>query len=130
MKVKEILREEDKNQVLSVAADVLRALVILHGSAWRTDLMDTLTGLWSIKGLDAGGVIDREKALPKALEKLNEVGLLKSERKLRADLGRQEPVEDELYSAVDLISLIRTLSSDHTIDKYRREVMGYKFLRF
>lgn len=129
VKIREILKEEKENRVLSVAADVLRALVILHGSAWRSDLMDTLTGLWSIKGLDAGDMIDRERALPEALEKLSESGLLRSERRLRADLGRREPVEEELYSAVNLISLIRTLSFDHTIDKYRREVMGYRTLR-
>ena len=96
-KINGILNREKEDLGLSVAADVLRALAILHGSAWQSDLMDTLTGLWSIRGLDLDGIIGREQMVPKALKQLSELGLVRSEKRLRGDLSRQESVKDELH---------------------------------
>jgi hypothetical protein len=129
-KIGEVLKKEKEDHVCSVAADVLRALVILHGSAWQSDLMDTLSGLWSIKGLDLNGMIGREDLVPKAIKMLNELGLIQSEKRLRADLSRQEPVKDELHSAKSLGTLIRVFATDSLIERYRREIMGYEALRF
>lgn len=128
--VNEILKKEKSDQLYSVAADVLRALVILHGSAWQSDLMDTLTGLWSIKSLELDEMIGREDVVPKAIKLLNEKGLVRSEERLRGDLSRQEPVKDELHTATNLITLIRLFTVDSLIEKYKRDVMGYSSLGY
>jgi len=124
-KIYEIIKKEKEDCVLSVASDVLRAMVILHGSAWQSDLHDTLTGLWSMRGLNLDGMISREDLVPKALKHLNSLGLIQSEKKLRSDLSRQEPVKDELHNVKNLRALIGIFASDSLVERYRREIMGY-----
>ena len=129
-KINKILEKEREDHVLSVAADVLRALVILHGAAWKSDLMDTLTGLWSIRGLNLDDMIRRERLIPEALKELSESGLVRSEERFRSDLSRREPIKDELHSVRNLGALIRIFAADSLIEKYKREIMGYGALRF
>ncbi|MEM2111167.1 MAG: hypothetical protein QXX08_04740 [Candidatus Bathyarchaeia archaeon] len=124
-KIYELIKKEKEDSVSSVACDVLRAMVILHGSAWQSDLQDTLTGLWSLSFLTLDRMIDKESLVPEALKQLNVLGLIQSEKKLRSDLSRQEPVEDELHSVKNLRALIVIFGSDHLVEKYRREIMGY-----
>ena len=124
-KIAELFRKEKDDRVSSVAADILRSLVILHGSAWRSDLWDTLTDLWRIKEIDLKGMISREKLVSKALVQLNVLGLVESERRLRSDLSRQEPVEDELHVLKDLKISIKVFAFDSLVARYRSEIMGY-----
>ncbi len=129
-KISEILKKERKDNVFSVAADVLRAFVILHGSAWQSDLMDTLTGLWSLKELDLDAIIGGENLVPKALNRLSGLGLVESKKSLRADLSRREPIKEELHTVKNLGTLRRIFAADPLIEKYRREIMGYNSLRY
>ena len=61
--------------------------------------------------------------------KKSESGMVQSKKMLRADLSRREPVEEELHRIKNLINLIRGFAGDSLIERYRREIMGYKTLR-
>ena len=122
----ELLAKEKQDRISSISVDILRALVILHGSAWQSDLVDTLSGLWRLKGLNMNDMIDLVRSVPEALRKVEESGLIESEQRSRGDLSRLEPVEDKLYSAKGLWPLNSILSSDQLIQRYKREVMNYE----
>lgn len=122
--VREVLRRQEESATYKAAADLLRALVLLYGSAWESDLLDTLSGLWSVRGLelDQMGAIQGE--LGRAAEMLSQAGVIVVERRLRADLNRATPLEEAFYSARDLSLLLRLFSSDRDIDRYRFMLSG------
>lgn len=121
----ELLAKEKMDRISSVSVDILRALVILHGSAWQSDLVDTLSGLWRLKGLGMNDMLDLVHSIPEALKKVEELGLVESEQRPRGDLSSVETVEDKLYSTKGLWPINSILSSDPLIKKYIREVMNY-----
>lgn len=121
-----LLAKEKRDRISSISVDILRALVILHGSAWQSDLVDTLSGLWRLKGLSMSDMVDLVHSVPEALKKVEELGLIESEQRPRGDLSRLEPVEDKLYSAKGLWPFNSILSTDTLIQRYKREVMSYE----
>lgn len=108
-----------------IEVDILRAMVILHGSAWRSDLHDTLSTIWRLKGLSFRRMVEVSELVPKALEALRRRGLIRWEKRLRGDLSRREPLEDTLYQLEDVREVSETLSGDPVVLRYRDEVMGY-----
>jgi hypothetical protein len=123
--LEELMRKEKDDLISSIEVDVLRALVILHGSAWQSDLMDTLSGLWRLKGLRLESMINLGNHVPQALKMLEEMGLIEAEVRPRGDLSRLGPVDDILYSAKGLWHLNSMISGDQLIHRYKRETMGY-----
>jgi len=109
--------------------DVLRAMVLLHGYAWKPDLHDTLSTIWRLKGLDFHQMVEASELIPKVLEKLCQKRILKFERRLRGDLSRSEPLEDTLYFLENERKISEILSSDPIVLRYRKEIMGYDNLR-
>jgi len=110
--------------------DVLRAMVLLHGYAWKPDLHDTLSTIWRLKGLDFHQMVEASELIPKVLEKLCQKRILKFERRLRGDLSRSEPLEDTLYFLENERKISEILSSDPIVLRYRKEIMGYDNLKF
>ena len=121
--VNELIKKED-DIVYRAAIDILKALYILYGSAWESELKDVLRGLWSIRGLDLSEMWEIEKIIPKAAEILNKLNVIKVEEKLRADLGKSKPIKERFYEVNKLTVLLRIFSSDREIDRYRYEVSG------
>jgi len=109
--------------------DVLRAMVLLHGYAWKPDLHDALSTIWRLKGLDFHQMVEASELIPKVLEKLCQKRILKFERRLRGDLSRSEPLEDTLYFLENERKISEILSSDPIVLRYRKEIMGYDNLR-
>ena len=125
--IEEILRdliERRDDPVYRAAVDILKALYILYGSAWESELKDTLMGLWSIRGLSLSEVGKIEGRIPEAAEALKELGVIKVEERFRADLGRSEPIKERFYEINNLTALLRVFSSDQEIDRYRYEILG------
>ena len=125
--IEEILRdliERRDNPVYRAAVDILKALYILYGSAWESELKDTLMGLWSIRGLSLSEVGEIEGRIPEAAETLKKLGVIKVEERFRADLGRSEPIKERFYEVNNLTALLRVFSSDQEIDRYRYEILG------
>jgi len=121
--VNQLIKKGD-DIVYRAAIDILKALYILYGSAWESELKDVLRGLWSIRGLDLSEMWEIEKVIPKAAEILNELNVIKVEEKLRADLGKSKPIKERFYEVNKLTVLLRIFSSDREIDRYRYEVSG------
>ena len=125
--IEEILRdliERRDDPVYRAAVDILKALYILYGSAWESELKDTLMGLWSIRGLSLSEVGEIEGRIPEATEALKKLGVIKVEERFRADLGRSEPIKERFYEVNNLTALLRVFSSDQEIDRYRYEILG------
>ena len=121
--IKDLIKKGD-DPVYRAAVDILKALYILYGSAWESELKDTLRGLWSIRGLSLSEIWEIEKMISKAAEVLNELSVIKVEEKFRADLGRSKPIKERFYEVNNLTVLLRAFSSDREIDRYRYEVSG------
>lgn len=120
--VKEIIRRQGEDILYQAAMDILRAMVILYGSAWERDLRDVLMTLWSMKNLDLREIGELQEKIPEAVKLLRERDVLQVERRLHA-VG-VEPEEEDLYTARDITLLIRLLSADREISRYRFEVQG------
>lgn len=123
------VKGSEKEEFEELEVDVLRAMILLHGYAWKPDLYDTLSTIWRLKGLDFHQMIEASELLPKILDKLGRKGILRFERRLRGDLSRSEPLEDTLYFLENEKNISEKLSSDHIVLKYRKEIMGYDNLR-
>ena len=121
--VEDLVKKGD-DPVYRAAVDILKALYILYGSAWESELKDTLMGLWGIRGLSLSEMEEIEKRIPKAAEVLDKLGLIKVEDRFRADLGKPKPVKERFYEVNNLTALLRAFSSDREIDRYRYEVSG------
>ncbi|MCX8189476.1 MAG: hypothetical protein N3F64_07165 [Nitrososphaeria archaeon] len=124
-----IIKKKDKEYSKEIEKDVLRAMIILHGSAWKSDLHDTLSTIWRLKKLEFHEMVKASEKLPKILERLRSKKILQWEKRLRADLSRSEPIEDTLYYLENLKEVSDRLSSDHIVLEYRSKIMGYNSLK-
>lgn len=120
--IREILGSAGRGIVERTAADILRALLLLYGSAWESDLMDTLTCLWGIRGMSLDEMGEAQSALPDAEKLLAEKGLIKVESKYRADLGKSEPNLEKFISTDHLFTLMRMLSGDAELNRFRSQM--------
>jgi len=117
--LQDLRRGEDSSLLLKVACDILRVLTIMGGSAWMSELEQTLLEFWS---LDEGHPYDLgslQGEVEKALELLRGRNLLTVRRGVRGDLETNLQREENLYSICDFTSLLRVFGSDGKILKYR-----------
>lgn len=121
--IRELKRKESTDVLWKTCCDVLRALTILHGSAWHLDLTFTLSQLWNLEELGNGQIRDLEEKIDDAIKALNESGIVSSQRRLRAVLSRA-PMTETLHCA-DPIELQREFGGDKYVLRYRSEIMGY-----
>ena len=119
-KLRKLKKMEGEDELSEVTCDILRALAILHGSAWDDELMGTLYELWSLKGKG----MELESLVSKALKMLNEESIVISEKRIRADLGKGN-VPDKLHRVNSLGDLLSEFGGDVYVNRYRREYMGY-----
>lgn len=120
-KISEIVKNPKKDPILSVAADVLRALVVLQGSAWQSDLLEVLNDLWYLEDTELDSRSGEDEYLSDALRRLNEADLVQSEKRQRADLGTPKPSLEELHTAKNLQILVKMFAADRLVNKYREE---------
>jgi len=118
--IKELLSKEREDELSRASCDVLRALTILGGRAWHSDLIDTLMGLWSIRTSEMQETVSLRRQLDDAIRFLNEKQIIVSEKKQRADLSGS-PVEEMLHSSKEYIGLLRNFGGDREVLKYTRE---------
>jgi hypothetical protein len=107
------LRAGERSDDLSrMACDVLRAMTVLGGSAWESDLHDTLSMIWSLRQED-----DKltNAMLSKALEFLREKGILGVEKRTKGDLSTAKPVEEAFYRVGDWLTILRIFGSDKEV---------------
>jgi len=121
--LRDLLRSVDKGIIERTAADILKALLLLYGSAWEGDLMDTLAGLWSVRGMGLKEMGEAEAAVPEAEKLLVEKGLIRVEKRYRSDLGESGPILEKFISTDHLLLLMRVFSGDIELDRYRYQMM-------
>lgn len=121
----EIIKEQDRDIVSKAAADLLKSLLLLYGSAWESDLKDVLMGIWSIRNLDLEQIGKLQEALPEAERVLSEKKIIEVEVKPRGDLGREEPLLEKFYATGYLYLLMKLFGGDLEVDRFRYQAQGH-----
>lgn len=123
--IKEILARENSVPEFMVAADIMRAMVILYGSGWESDVLDVISGLWTVKNLPMDKMSILQSKFHEGVKILERAGIITIQVSPRAYLEESKPVEEKLYKTPDLTTLMRMLAADRYIDKYRFELSGW-----
>ena len=89
------------------------------GDELRSELVQDLALLHAFKG--ESEAVDKEE-LDKALKRLEENELIKTEDRIRGDLGAREEVKDVLISLTDFVATQAALSRDRTLSSYMYEM--------
>jgi len=98
--------------------DVLRVLVVYSGASWKSEHARELPLYHAFKGEPED---DDEMQLDGALGKLEKEGLVKVEKRVRADMGARGSVEDELITLVDILATRNAMAKDRVLTSYMRE---------
>jgi hypothetical protein len=112
------LKADERSDDLSrMQCDVLRAMTVLGGSAWESDLHDTLSMIWSLRQED-----DKlaTPMLSKALEFLREKGILGVEKRAKGDLSTEKPAKEAFYRVGDWLTVLRIFGGDKEVVLSRR----------
>jgi hypothetical protein len=117
--LRELRSREESNLPEKVACDILRALTILGGSSWESELSDTLLELWHQDQSQPVDLSRLQTEIEGALKTLNDRGVITSQRRVKADLSAQAQREEMLYSALSYSLLISVFGSDRQVLKYR-----------
>ncbi|MEM1518084.1 MAG: hypothetical protein QXI27_03910 [Nitrososphaerota archaeon] len=123
--IREILARENSDPEFMVAADIMRAMVILYGSGWESDVLDVVSGLWTLKNLPMDKMSILQARFQDGAKILEKAGIITIQLSPRAYLEESKPVEEKLYKTPDLTTLLRMLAADRYIDKYRFELSGW-----
>jgi len=122
-KIRDLLQRQEESKTDKAAIDLLKALLLMYGSAWESELKDMLMMIWSIRGLGLDEMGEMQAALNEAEKILQEAGLITIEEKARGDLGKSEPITEKLYTTKHLFLLMRLLR-DSELDKLRFQLQG------
>ena len=122
-KIRNLLQRQEESKADKAAIDLLKALLLMYGSAWESELKDMLMMIWSIRGLGLDEIGEMQAALNEAEKILQEAGLVTIEEKARGDLGKSEPITEKLYTTKHLFLLMRLLR-DSELDKLRFQLQG------
>jgi hypothetical protein len=116
-RISKMLSAEGKEDLSRQMLDVLRVLVVYSGSSWKSELVQELPLLRAFRGEPgvAGGRIEE------ALGRLEKEGLVRVEKRVRADMGASSGVEDELITLLDLSATRSAMAKDRVLSSYTRE---------
>ena len=117
-RISEILSAEKRGGMPRLMLDVLRALVVYRGTSWKSELVRELSFFHAFKGEPE--VVGGEE-LNEALGSLEKEGLVKVERRVRADMSARSDVEDQLITLVDFLATRNALARDRVLTSYTRE---------
>ena len=113
-----ILSAEKRGSLPREMLDVLRVLIVHSGTSWKSELARDLALFRTFKG--GTGAVDEEE-LDEALGRLGKEGLVKVEKRTRADMSARGGAEDELITLVDLSATRNALARDRVMSSYIRE---------
>ena len=117
-RISRILSTEKRGSLPREMLNVLRVLVVYSGTGWKSELVRELSLFHAFKGEPEA--VD-EMQLDGALGKLEKEGLVKVEKRVRADMGARGSVEDELITLVDILATRNALAKDRVLTSYMRE---------
>jgi len=102
-------RLDDLSRML---CDALRAMTVLGGSAWESDLQDTLRMIWSLRQEEDKPAI---AMLSRALEFLQEKEILRVEKRAKGDLSTEKATEEGFYQVEDWLTILRMFGGDKEV---------------
>ena len=123
--IREILGRENSGPEFMVAVDIMRAMVILYGAGWESDVLDVVSGLWTVKNLPMDKMGELHEKFQDGVKILEKAGIITVQTSPRAYLEEAKPVNEKFYKTSDLTTLMRLLAADRYIDKYRFELTGW-----
>ena len=97
--------------------DVLRVLIVYGGASWKSELARELP---LFRAFEGGPAPVNEMKLDEALRRLEKEGLVKVEKRVRADMGAQGSEEDELVTIVDISATRNALAKNRVLTSYIR----------
>jgi hypothetical protein len=119
-KIRFIRKEEEKDIFHKVCSDILRALTILYGSAWQSDLESVLLTLWQLRNIELDKIPEFEKNIEKAIKYLNEEGIIKSQERMKGDLSGK-PVKEVFHTILNISFLLIVYGGDKEVLNYRKQ---------
>jgi hypothetical protein len=110
--LRELKARERSDDLSRMLCDVLRAMAVLGGSAWESDLHDSLRMIWSQRQEEdkLGGSL-----LPKALEFLQEKQILRVEKRARGELATEKATDETFYRVGDWLAVLRVFGGDKEV---------------
>ena len=119
-KIRFIKKEEEKDIFHKVCSDILRALTILYGSAWQSDLESVLLALWQLRNIELDKIPEFEKNIEKAIKYLNEERIIKSQEKMKGDLSGK-PIKEVFHTISNISHLLIVYGGDKEVLNYRKQ---------
>ncbi len=119
-KIRFIKKEEEKDIFHKVCSDILRALTILYGSAWQSDLESVLLTLWQLRNIELDKIPEFEKNIEKAIKYLNEEGIIKSQERMKGDLSGK-PIKEVFHTISNISFLLIVYGGDKEVLNYRKQ---------
>ncbi|MEM2843179.1 MAG: hypothetical protein QXZ53_04795 [Candidatus Bathyarchaeia archaeon] len=110
--------EESKDRVAKTACDILRALLILGGSGWEAELLDSIAAIAVFSG-DLSSTASMQE-IEEAIDYLKRKGLIDSKRMQRADLTGVSIIEENFYSLKNFIASMQVFGADKAVLRLRR----------
>jgi hypothetical protein len=110
--LRELKSRERSDDLSRTSCDVLRAMTVLGGSAWESDLHDSLRMIWSLRQEE-----DRLGAavVAKALQFLQDKQILKVEKRNRGELTSGKAAEEAFYRVGEWLALLRVFGGDKEV---------------
>jgi dihydroorotase-like cyclic amidohydrolase len=115
MKIK---AEESKDRIAKAACDILRALLILGGSSWEAELLDSIAAIAAFSG-DLSSAASMQE-IEEALSYLKKEGLIDFKRMQRANLTGISIIEENFYSLKNFIASMQVFGADKPVLRLRR----------
>lgn len=110
--LRDLKARERSDDLSRMSCDILRAMTVLGGSAWESDLHDGLRLIWSLRQEE-----DRLETtlLAKALESLQDKQILRVEKRIRGDLTSGKATEEAFYRVGEWLTLLRIFGGDKEV---------------
>lgn len=116
-KVSNLFIKASEDDVSSLMLDILRILAVFHGVLWKTEISQDLIKFYKTLGEPE---IINPKMIDIAIKNLEEMGLIRTEQRVRGMAFSTKTYQDLLVHLIDKMTTRKMLQKD---EKYRKYVL-------
>lgn len=116
-KVSNLFIKASEDDVSSLMLDILRILAVFHGVLWKTEISQDLIKFYKTLGEPE---IINPKMIDIAIKNLEEMGLIRTEQRVRGMAFSTKTYQDLLVHLIDKMTTRKILQKD---EKYRKYVL-------
>jgi len=116
-KVSNLFIKASEDDVSSLMLDILRILSVFHGVLWKTEISQDLIKFYKTLGEPE---IINPKMIDIAIKNLEEMGLIRTEQRVRGMAFSTKTYQDLLVHLIDKMTTRKMLQKD---EKYRKYVL-------